>query len=86
MPSPPRLTGNQLLILDHAAQRPDGAVLPLPEEVDLRDHARAVVMKSLLDRGLVERIAVTTATPGHLPSNFRITPEGRRALLAIKRE
>lgn len=86
MPKPTRLTGNQLLILDHAAERPDGVVLPLPEDVDLQGWARAIVLKPLLDRGLIERIAVATATPGHLPGNFRITPAGRRALLAIKRE
>ena len=87
MPNPPRLTGNQLLILDQAALRPDGAVLPLPPEVDLQGRARAIVLKSLLDRGLIERIAAdATATAGHLPGNFRITPAGRRALLAIKRE
>jgi hypothetical protein len=87
MPNPPRLTGNQLLILDHAAQRPDSAVLPLPEELDLRGRARAVVLKSMLDRGLIERIsAAATAPSGHLSGNFRITPAGRRALLAIKRE
>lgn len=87
MPNPPRLTGIQLLILDCAAQRLDGAVLPLPEEVDLQGRARAVVFKSLLDRGLIERIAAdATATAGHLPVNFRITPAGRRALLSIKRK
>lgn len=87
MPSPPRLTGNQLLILDQAAKRPDGAVLPLPKELDLRGRARAIVLKSMLDRGLIDRIAADAmATARPLPGNFRITPAGRRALLAIKCE
>jgi len=86
MPNPPRLTGNQLLILDHAAQRADGAVLPLPEEVDLKGRVRTIVLKSLLDRNLIEPIPGDSKPMSGDPSrNFRITPKGRRALLAIKR-
>ena len=81
----PSLTGIQLLILDLAAQRPDGAVLPLPADVDLQGRARAIVLKSLLDRDLIERIPpemVSSSTSGHTNRNYRITPEGRRALMA----
>jgi len=65
MPNPPRLTGNQLLILNHAAERPDGAVLQLPEEVDLKGRVRTIVLKSLLDRNLIEPI------PGGLEADVR---------------
>jgi hypothetical protein len=54
-----KLTDSQLVILSGAAQREDGAVLPLPKSVKLNKGATTLVLKSLLRQGLVaERPAV----------------------------
>lgn len=53
------LSPSQRLILVTAADRPDGAVLPLPEALARR--GRALLLKSLLTRGL---IAARPALPG----------------------
>ena len=47
----PALSKSQRLILTSAAERDDGAVLPLPDALARR--GRAIMMKSLIARGLV---------------------------------
>jgi DNA-binding MarR family transcriptional regulator len=49
----PKLTESQLVILSAAAQRDDGAILPLPKTVKLNKGAATLVLKSLLRQGLV---------------------------------
>jgi hypothetical protein len=84
MPNPSRLTGNQRLILDQAANRDDGAVLPLPAELDLQGRTCTIVLESLLERHLIERIPMQApSTRGH-GANYRITPQGRAALAAAR--
>lgn len=48
-----KLTNSQLVILSTAAQREDGAILPLPKSVKLNKGAATLVLKSLLRQGLV---------------------------------
>lgn len=50
----PKLTDTQLVILSTAAQRGDGAVLPLPKSLKIKGGAVAAVLKSLVKRGLIE--------------------------------
>jgi hypothetical protein len=50
----PKLSNTQLAILSVAAQRADGAVLPLPKSLKLNKGAAASVLKSLVKHGLVE--------------------------------
>jgi hypothetical protein len=49
----PKLTDSQLVILSTAAQREDGAILPLAKSVKLNKGAATLVLKSLLRQGLV---------------------------------
>lgn len=49
-----RLTDSQLVILNAAAQRAGGALLPLPKSVRLNKGAATLVMKSLLKHKLVK--------------------------------
>ena len=84
MPNPPRLTGNQRLILDQAATRDDGAVLPLPTDLDLQGRTRSIVLESLLERHLIERIPTQAPSTHRHGANYRITPRGRAALAAAR--
>ena len=51
-----KLTDTQLVILSHASQRDDGAVLPLVDSVTINGAALTKCLQSLLGRGLVEEI------------------------------
>ena len=84
MHNPPRLTGNQRLILDQAATRDYGAVLPLPADVSLQGRARTIVLESLLERHLIEHIPVQAPSTHRHGANYRITPRGRAALTAAR--
>ena len=74
----PRLTDTQLVILSAAAQRDDGAVLPLPKSIKAGDKAAAAAMKRLLKAGLLaEQPASRDAVP------WREAGDGRRLMLVI---
>lgn len=49
----PKLTDTQLVILSAAAQRDDGAVLPLPKSLKINKGAVARVLQSLVKHGLL---------------------------------
>ncbi len=49
----PKLTDTQLVILSAAAERADGAVLPLPKSLKARGGALTNTVRSLLKKGLV---------------------------------
>jgi Protein of unknown function (DUF3489) len=70
-----KLSDTQLVILGAAAQRPDLAVLPLPDSLKLKGGALAKVMDSLRNRGMIR---VTGADGG--PERVVITSEGMAAL------
>lgn len=79
-----RLTDTQLTILAEAANRDDGAVLPLPAAITLEGKRRARTLQALIRRGLIAAVA---GKPGCLggddheePEDLRIT---RAGLLAI---
>lgn len=62
MSNPKILTANQLLVLAHAAQRPNHVVLPLPPAMRVRGGAQRNILASLLKLGLVQELAVENAT------------------------
>ncbi|MEX1303681.1 MAG: DUF3489 domain-containing protein [Rhodovibrionaceae bacterium] len=81
----PKLTDSQLVILATAAERPDGAVLPLAKSLKLNKGALATVLKSLVKRRLlVERPADKDDTAwreaGGQPMTLAITDAGREAI------
>jgi hypothetical protein len=78
-----RLTDTQLVILNAAAQRADGNVLPLPGS--LRGGAATRVVGSLLSRGLVEeRVTESVVTADAALNTFwRNDDEGCAVLLLI---
>ena len=72
-----RLSDTQLVILSAAAQRDDGAVLPLPETLKLKGGAVAKVLGSLKTKGLIDHLG----TPrGDDPPPLRITRAGLKAI------
>ncbi len=74
----PKLTDTQLVILSAAAQRQDGAVLPLPKSLKVNKAAATTVLKSLLKKGLVaERPAAADE------AHWRETRGGGRTALVI---
>ena len=74
----PKLTDTQLVILSTAGQRDDGAALPLPKSLKLRGGAVDHVLKSLLNKGLLdEQVA------GNNASAWRETKDGQRLMLVI---
>ena len=74
----PKLTDTQLIILSAAAQRKDGAVLPLPKSLEGREGAATRALKSLLKKNfLAERPAAPESAP------WRETEDGERVTLVI---
>ena len=72
-----RLSDTQLVILSAAAQRDDGAVLPLPETLKIKGGAVAKVLGSLKAKGLIDHLG----TPrGDDPPPLRITRAGMEAI------
>ena len=72
-----RLSDTQLVILSAAAQRDDGAVLPLPETLKIKGGAVAKVLGSLRAKGLIDHLG----TPrGDDPPPLRITRAGLEAI------
>jgi len=74
----PKLTDTQLVILSAAAQRKDGAVLPLPKSLKIRGSAVAKTLIGLRKNDLLEE------KPAALGSEaWRETKNGRRMMLVI---
>ncbi len=72
-----KLSDTQAVILSAAAQRDDGAVLPLPETLKVKGGAVAKVLGSLKAKGLIEH----HGTPrGDDPPPLRITRAGLQAI------
>jgi predicted ArsR family transcriptional regulator len=72
-----RLSDTQLVILSAAAQRDDGAILPLPETLNIKGGAVDKVLGSLKTKGLIEH----QGTPrGDDPPPLRITRAGLQAI------
>jgi Protein of unknown function (DUF3489) len=70
-----KLSDTQAVILSAAAQRADGAVLPLPETLKIKRGALAKVLDSLRKRGLIR----VTGADGE-PERVVITSEGMAAI------
>jgi hypothetical protein len=70
-----KLSDTQLVILSAAAQRADGAVLPLPETLKIKGGALSKVMDSLRKRGMIR---VLGGDGG--PERVVITSEGMAAI------
>ena len=72
-----KLSDTQAVILSAAAQRDDGAVLPLPETLKIKGGAVAKVLGSLKAKGLIDH----QGTPrGDDPPPLRITRAGLEAI------
>ena len=72
-----KLSDTQAVILSAAAQRDDGAVLPLPETLKIKGGAVDKVLGSLKAKGLIEHLG----TPrGDDPPPLRITRAGLEAI------
>ena len=72
-----KLSDTQAVILSAAAQRDDGAVLPLPETLKIKGGAVGKVLGSLKARGLIDHLG----TPrGDDPPPLRITRAGLEAI------
>lgn len=74
----PRPTDTQLVILTTAAQRDDGAILPLPGTLKANKGALAISLKSLLKRSLITE---RRTTPGD--TLWRESDDGARFTLVI---
>jgi hypothetical protein len=72
-----KLSDTQAVILSAAAQRDDGAVLPLPDSLKVKGGAVAKVLGSLKAKGLIDHLG----TPrGGNPPPLRITRAGLQAI------
>src|SRR5262249_36938662 len=75
-PSVPRLNDTQLVILSAAANRRDGAALPLPKSLKTKGGALAAILDSLRKKGLLEeRLAARDQVA------WRESEDGRRLAL-----
>jgi hypothetical protein len=72
-----KLSETQAVILSAAAQRDDGAVLPLPETLKFKGGAVGKVLGSLKARGLIDHLG---APRGDDPPPLRITRAGLEAI------
>ena len=73
-----KLNDSQLVILSAAAERDDGAVLPLPKSLKIKGGAITKTLESLCKKGLLEERPATPDTEA-----WRETEDGRRMMLAI---
>jgi cell division septation protein DedD len=74
----PKLTDAQLVILSTATQRDDGTALPLPKSLKLQGGATNHVLKSLLNKGLLDE-----RPAGHDAAAWRESKGGQRLTLVI---
>jgi Protein of unknown function (DUF3489) len=72
-----KVSDSQAVILSTAAQRDDGAVLPLPETLKIKGGAVAKVLGSLKAKGLIAHLG---APRGDDPPPLRITRAGLQAI------
>ena len=72
-----KLSDTQAVILSAAAQRDDGAVLPLPETLKIKGGAVDKVLGSLKAKGLIEHQGIPR---GDDPPPLRITRAGLQAI------
>ena len=72
-----KLTDTQAVILSAAAQRDDGAVLPLPETLKIKGGAVNKVLGGLRTKGLIEHQGIPR---GDDPPPLRITRAGLEAI------
>ena len=72
-----KLSHTQAVILSAAAQRDDGAVLPLPETLKIKGGAVDKVLRSLKAKGLIEHQGIPR---GDDPPPLRITRAGLEAI------
>jgi len=72
-----KLSDTQAVILSAAAQRDDGAGLPLPETLKIKGGAVAKVLGSLKAKGLIDHLG---APRGDDPPPLRITRAGLQAI------
>jgi hypothetical protein len=80
-----KLSDTQLVLLSHAAQQPDGNLLPLPTTITAPRPAIDKSIGSLLKRELIEEIEVTDETlawrkNGETRYGVRISGAGRQAI------
>jgi hypothetical protein len=80
-----RLTDTQLVVLSAAAQRADGALLPLPKRLKIEPGALTRVMKGLLKKGLVAEQPAPPDAPAWREANDQrfmlvIAPAGLDAI------
>jgi Protein of unknown function (DUF3489) len=73
-----RITDLQMVLLSSAAQRDDGALLPLPKRVKLEPRARTRVFNALLKKDLVSEQPAPPDAPA-----WRETGDGQRFMLVI---
>ena len=74
----PKLTDTQLVILSTAGQRDEGTALPLPKSLKLQSGATNHVLKSLLNKGLLDE-----QPGGHDAVASRESKDGQRLTLVI---
>lgn len=74
----PKLSDTQLVILSAAAARDDGAVLPLPDSLNIKGGAVTSVLNSLLKKDLIVEHAAARGA-----EIWRETEDGGRVALAI---
>jgi hypothetical protein len=72
-----KLSDTQAVVLSAAAQRDDGAVLPLPETLKIKGGAVDKVLRSLEAKGLIDHLG---AARGDDPPPLRITRAGLQAI------
>lgn len=80
-----RLTHNQTIILNAAANREDGLLLPLPASLEINKSGVRNVLRSLVRRGLAEERSIRTRDQSwriedETPMTLVITDSGRDAV------
>ncbi len=66
-----KLTDTQRLILNHAAARKSGAVLPLPDVLKIKGGALKATLATLTKRGLIEERRIRKKPSFHITANGR---------------
>lgn len=76
----PKLTDSQLVILSHASQRKDGALLPFPKSIKLNKGALTSVLNSLVKQGLISEQPAKAGEP-----HWREDKDQKLALVITKK-
>ncbi len=86
MPTTMKLSDTHLVILSHAAQRPDVRVLPTPPNLQVKGGAARQALKALLKRGFIAEHAASSCDQdwrrdeNDVPLTLVITPAGLAAI------